>query len=125
VAVEPPPGMAGFLDRFGDESAEIAWLAGLAWIDRAAAAAREGKWGRFRYYPAGELRRLRRDLAGALQLCRWAVAMQEEENEHSRELTAELHAAAEEAGRRRRRAQTLPAERARLAKQRARKEKGA
>lgn len=115
-------GLAGFLDRYAEDSAEVAWTAATALLERAATCAREGNFGRFRYYPAGELRRLRRDVAVALALARFAVAMQEEENEAKRDLTRELYEAAEDAGRRRRRQGTLAAEQARLANAKARRE---
>lgn len=108
-------GLAGFLERRGDRAAEVVWEAALVMVARAAEEAREGHWGRWRHYPSGELRRLRRDLAEALELARLAVALREEEHNRSAELDAELATQAAEAARRRRREQTLPAERARLA----------
>lgn len=109
-------GLIAYLDRRGDRAAEVAWTAALALVVQAADDAREARWGRWRHHPRGELRRLRRDLAEALELARLAVALQEQEHEQRAALELELAEAAAEAGRRRRRAQTLPAERARLAK---------
>lgn len=120
--MKPPPGIAGFVERLGDQAAEITWEASLAMIERAARDAREAKWARFRWFPSGELRRLRRDLAHALELARFAVAMQEDETELVRELMADARAQAEEAGRRRRREQTMEAERVRLEKGRRRRQ---
>lgn len=117
-------GLAGFVDRYGDESAEVLWWAALAWIERAAHEAREAHFGRWRYYPRGELRRLRRDLLPALMLARAAVALQEEANEHIRELDLELRAEAERIAARARREQTREAERARLEKAARRRQKG-
>ena len=115
-------GLDGFVERYGAESAEVAWLAGLAWIERAVQTAREGNFGRFRWYPTGELRRLRRDLHGGLLLCRFAVSFQEEENEQYRSLTVELEREAAAAAARRRREGTREAERVRLVRQKARRE---
>lgn len=110
-------GLQAYVERRGDRAAEVAWDAALALIRRAADDAGEGRWGRWRFYPKGELRRLRRDLAEGLELARLAVALCEEDKLQTAELDAELAEVAAEAGRARRRAQTLPAERARLAKQ--------
>jgi hypothetical protein len=115
-------GIAAFVERRGDRSAEIVWGAALEMIRQAAEEAKEGKWGRWRHYPKGELRRLRRDLAEALELAHLAVALQEEERAQHADLDRELHEAAVEAGRRRRRAQTLPAEQARLENARRRRD---
>jgi hypothetical protein len=117
-------GLAAFVERRGDRSAEVVWSAALAMLERACADARECSSSRWRWYPAGELRRLRRDVAEGLELARLAVALQEEDAEQRRELDRDLAAAAAEAGRARRRAQTLPAERARLANAEARKTAG-
>jgi hypothetical protein len=106
-------GFAAFVDRYGDEAAEVAWMAGLAWLERAADSAREGKWGRFRHYPGGELRRLRLDVSRALQLCR--------DNDLMRALTQEARAAVAASGKARRREQTREAERVRLEKAAARR----
>lgn len=113
-------GLAAYVERRGDRAAEVAWEASLALIVKAVDDAREGRFGRWRAYPRGELRRLRRDLAEGLELARLAVALQEEDREQTRELDGELRGLAGDAGRARRRAQTLPAERARLAKAAAR-----
>jgi len=115
-------GLEAFLERHGDRAAETLWWSALAILDRAVEDAAEGKWGRWRFYPAGELRRLRRDLAEGLELARLAVALQEEENESRAELDAELREAAAEAGRKRRRQGTLEAERVRLDNARRRRE---
>jgi hypothetical protein len=108
-------GLAAFLDRRGDRAAEVLWDAALTMVVRAAADAREAHPQRWRGYPRGELRRLRRDMAEALELARLAVALREEEQDQHGDLEDELHRAAAEAGARARRAQTLPAEKARLA----------
>lgn len=108
-------GLLRFLEETTD-APEVLWFAGLAMIERAVSAAREAGYSRFRHYPAGELRRLERDTAAGFELLDLAVELQTAEDEQERELVAELQAAAAEQGRRRRRAQTLPAEQARLAK---------
>lgn len=115
-ALSAVEGIAGFVSRRGDRAAEVVWDAALAMLERAFRDARESSESRWRWYPRGELRRLRRDVAEALELARLAVALREEEQEQSRELDEELTRTAAEAGKARRRAQTLPAERARLAK---------
>lgn len=117
-----PDGYASFVERFGDRAAEAVWWAALAMLERAAHEAREGQWGRWRYHPRGELRRLRRDLLPALMLARLAVAIQEDENDFLHELNREARQAVEEAERQRRRAQTMEAERVRLENARRRRE---
>lgn len=117
-------GLDGFLERVGEEAAEVAWQAAGAWLERAARESRDGHFGRFRYYPQGELRRLRRDVKHALELARFAVALQEEENELVRALTSEARAQAEAADTRRRREQTREAERVRLENGRKRRSEG-
>lgn len=112
-----------FLRDVGD-APEVVWAASLAMLERALLEAREARYGRFRVYPAGQLRRLRTDVAAAMKLARLGVAMQEAETERDRELDADLHARAVAAGAARRRAQTLPAELARLAKAERRRQAG-
>jgi hypothetical protein len=102
------------LEGHGEDAAEAAWLSALALVDRATGRAREGQYGRWSSYPGGELRRLRRELAAALRLARFAVLLQETENERLRDLTADLRRSAAEAGARARREGTREAERVRL-----------
>jgi len=87
-------------------------------LERAIGEAKEGRFGRFRAYPEGQLRRLRTDVARGMKLVRLATAMQVADRELGRELEEELHEQAVTAGKARRRAQTLPAELARLEKRR-------
>lgn len=87
-------GLPGFLERRGVESAEVAWEVALAWLERAAAEAREGRHGRWKHWPVGELRRLRYQVARAMEVARFAVSLQEYENVGLRDLTRELQAAA-------------------------------
>lgn len=105
-------GLQAFLERYS-EAPEVMWTAAVAWIERAAADARAASGRRWRHYPQGEIRRLRRELAGALMLARLAAAMQEEENSLERELLAGARAAGEEQRRRSKREQTRAAEKAR------------
>lgn len=109
-------GLAAFVERRGDRAAEVVWDAALVMLERACADAREAQSARWRSWPRGELRRLRRDLAEGLELARLAVALQEEDHEQGREMDRDLVELAAAAGKAQRRAQTLPAERARLAK---------
>jgi hypothetical protein len=109
-------GLEGFIERYGHEAPEVVWLAACAWLERAAETAKEVPFSRLKWYPNGELGRLRRDMAAGLQLARFAVALQEEENEAMREMGAALHEVAAEEAKKRRREQTAPAQRARLAK---------
>ena len=90
-------------------------------IERAIEDGRESRHSRFRNYPRGSLRKVRRDAAGGFHLLRLAVALQEADDDRDRELVADLQARAAQAGKARRRAQTLPAQQARLAKAAARK----
>ncbi len=114
--------LAAFLDHHGDRAGEAAWLAGLAMIERVGVEAREGIYGRWRHYPAGELRRVRRDVAAALSILRVAVSLQEAENANMRELTTDLAQRAATVAAERRRDQTREAERVRLLRATARKE---
>lgn len=107
-------GLQGFIDRYGSEAPEVIWTAALAWLERAAGDARNVASGRWRYYPRGEVRRLRDEIAGALMLARLAAALQEEENSRERQLVHELQDANEQQRRARKRAGTRAAERARL-----------
>lgn len=103
-----------FVEEVSDAS-EVIWCAGLAMMRRAVDEAEESRWGRFRVHPGGQLRRFRQDAAAGMGLMRLAVQLQEADAERDRELHEDLHAEAVAAGRRKRRAQTLPAERARAA----------
>jgi len=76
------------LERFGDDAGEALWQAGLAMLERAANRGREGAWGRYQHHPRGELRRLRRDLARAMRMCREATHLQEHVNAELRALTS-------------------------------------
>lgn len=106
-----------FLTDVGD-APEVIWAASIAMLRRATSEAEEARFGRFRFYPEGQLRRLREDIARGLKLARLASAMQVAESARGAELDQELHDQAVEAARSRRRAQTLPAQLARLEKQR-------
>lgn len=108
--------LAGFVDRYRDDLPEVLWTASLTMIDRATERTREWRW--WRAHPDAELRRLRERLAEALSLARYAAALQEAENGAEHDLERDLREHAAEVGRAARRAQTLPAERARLAKKR-------
>jgi hypothetical protein len=107
--------LLAFLQDVGD-SPEVLWCAGLAMLDRAVADGREGRHSRFRHHPRGQLRLVRRELAQGLKLMRLAVALQEAERET--ELDVALRVEASAAAKKRRRKQTLPAQLARLEKQR-------
>jgi hypothetical protein len=115
-------GLERFLSRHGDDAAELLWTAALSWLEAAARDAGEAHYGRWRYYPAGELRRLRTGIARALELARLAVAMQEQANEEARSLAAALRDEAANAAARGRRRPTAEATRVRLLKQAAARE---
>lgn len=87
-----------YLERHGERAAETAWLASLAMVERAAQDAREGQWGRWQFYPRGELRRLRGEIAAALELARLAAYSQQAVNDRERalDLAATLQARAAE-----------------------------
>jgi hypothetical protein len=87
-------GVPGLLERRGAETAEVAWELALTWLERAAARGRDGRHGRWRHWPIGELRTLRYEVARAMELARFAVTLQEYENVGLRDLTRELQAAA-------------------------------
>jgi GNAT superfamily N-acetyltransferase len=103
-----------FLQEVGD-APEVIWTAALAMIQRALDDAAEARWSRFRSYPQGQLRRLNESIARGVKLGELAVALQEADSAQERGLAADLldHAAA--AAKATRRAQTKPAEIARLA----------
>lgn len=111
-----------FLHEHADRMAEVAWLGALAWLERAAIEARETAESRFRVFPESELSHLRHEVAGALSLARFAAAARRADQDLVHELMRDTREAANAAERRRRREQTLPAERARLAGARARRE---
>lgn len=106
-------GLDAFVARYGSEAPEVIWTAALAWIERVAVDARHQSGQRWQHHPDGELRRLRRELAGGLMLARLAAALQEEDNSLERDLLLEAHAAAE-ARREQEKRERLEAERARL-----------
>jgi hypothetical protein len=107
-------GLEAFIERYGSEAPEVVWQAALALLERTATGARVAAASRWSYYPQGELRRLRHELAGAMMLARLAVALQEEENSLDRELVTRARDVAEEQRQREKRAMTIEAERARL-----------
>jgi len=118
-ALELAAQIARLFDGYRDDLPETLWFASLAMIDKATERTRNWHW--WRSHPAGELRRLRDRLAPALALARMAAALQEADNGVDRDLARELREAAAASGKARRRAQTLPAQEARLAKARRRK----
>ena len=108
--------ITALFDGYRDDLPETLWFASLSMIDKATERTRNWHW--WRSEPAFELRRLRERIAPALALARIAAALQEADNGVERDFERDLREAAADAGKRRRRAQTLPAERARLARQR-------
>lgn len=97
------PQLEQLLERHDvDDVADAALLAGLALIERQVGRTREAVEFRWRSYPRGELRALRRGMRLGLELCRFAVALAEAEREHfERGLHHELHQRAQRAARRR------------------------
>jgi len=111
-----------FLERHADDTADAAFLAGIAMIERACAAARESVEFRWRSWPRGEFRRLRGSIRLGLLICRFAVLTREADQERWDEATAAARMLEELNARARRRAQTLPAQEARLENARRRRE---
>lgn len=107
---------AAFVERFGEQASEVIWLAACAWLERAGMKGRETISNRFHWYPDGELKQLRREIAGALALAHLACTLKAEDNDLVAALTRPAREEAARQGAARRRAQTLPAEHARLAK---------
>ncbi len=107
-------GLQAFVDRYGTEAPEAIWTAALALLEKAATDARAVSGNRWRHYPQGEIRRLRRELAGAMMLARLAAALQEEENLAESELVRAARDAAETQRKADGRARTAAAQRARL-----------
>jgi len=114
--------LESFLEQHADDTADAAFLAGIAMIERACMAARESVDYRWRSWPRGELRRLRGSLKLGLLLCRFAVLAREADEERWDEATEAARMVAELNGRARRRAQTLPAQEARLENARRRRD---
>lgn len=102
-----------FFEQYDGDAAEIIWTAALGMIEKAVIEARQTSSSRWRYFPGGELRRLRDELASALSLARFAAALEEDANERERKLAAGSEAALDEELRRRRRSGTEQAERVR------------
>src|SRR5579871_3100607 len=109
-----------FLEDVGD-APEILWAAALAIVARGLREAEEARHGRFRHNPNGQVRRLRAEMARGLKLARLAAAVQEEQSVRESTLDADLVARAAAAAKELRRAQTLPAQLARLENARRRK----
>jgi len=105
-----------FLERLDEDASEVVWLAALALLERTLSEARRTSPSRWRHYPAGELRRLRDEIASALSMARFAVALAEESSELDQELAEATEAGLEEQLRQRLRAGTIQAERTRLAR---------
>lgn len=112
-------GLAVYLERRGDYAAEVIWTAALA-IIRNSLDDLDAR-GHWRTYPRGHLRRLRTGVVEGFELARLAVNLQDGINEREFAIERDARAKDDEAGRRRRRAQTLPAELARLANAAARR----
>jgi hypothetical protein len=95
------------LDRHADDLADACLLAGVALIERACSRSRESVDFRWRSYPRGELRALRRSLQQGIALARMGCLMREVdderwlEREQRRELAQELLDRAAEEGRKR------------------------
>jgi len=119
--MDPGTGL-NFVDRFGEEAGEALFMAGVAMLEQAVARAREGVYGRWKYFPAGEVRKLRRDVARALRLVHEAQRVQDLVNEELRELSRPIDEMLLERARAERRAGTREAERVRLIKHAARRE---
>lgn len=85
--------LVDLLERMGDEAADAAWLAGVAALEKAALDARAALEFRWRSYPRGELRALRRNVKQGLALCRLAMLTAEADRERfevDRRLAEEL-----------------------------------
>lgn len=109
-----------FLTDVGD-APEVIWAAAIAMLRRATGEAEEGSAGRFRHSPEVQLRRLRESVARGMKLARLAAAMQEAYQLRDADLVDDLHAEAVASAKGRRRAQTLPAQLARLESQKRRR----
>lgn len=106
------------------DAPEVVWAAALAYLELAVATAKEQRWGRFRYSADVELRRLREGVADGMKLARLAAEMQAAARLYDAEkddLAGALHDEAVSAAAAARREQTLPAQLARLEKQRRRR----
>lgn len=107
--------LADLLDGYsGDELAEAMWQAALGVIDRALARTRDWAW--WKTYPRDEHARLTGELEEALRLAGFAAEFQAARNLAVADESRLVRDLAEQAAAARRRAQTLPAERARLAR---------
>jgi hypothetical protein len=113
-------GLQAFVDG-NDDAAELLWRAAMVTLERAAREAQEVSFpSRWQTYPSWGLRRVRRQIASALQLARAAVETQERFNELQDELYRDLRAEAQRTAARQRGEGTLSAEYGRVARARAR-----
>jgi hypothetical protein len=101
------------------ELPEMLWTAAMAMMERSSSGTR---WAWFRNEPAIELRRLRRELAEAMALARFAASLQDAHQAGELESSRPAREADAEDALARRRAQTLPAVIARRARKAARDE---
>jgi hypothetical protein len=87
-----PESVARYLERLdhydADEVAAAVWWTAISRLELAVQEARQGLDGRWRSYPRGELRRLRRNVAGAFALARFAVELDEEREREFAEVVA-------------------------------------
>jgi len=111
-----------FLEEHADDVSDGAFLAAIGVLEQACARARESVEFRWRSSPRTELRSLRRSVKLALLLARFAMLAREADRERWDEETADARMLEELNARARRRAQTLPAQEARLANARRRRE---
>jgi hypothetical protein len=118
--MESGPGL-NFVDRFGDDAGEALFMAGIAMIEQAVNRAREGVYGRWRYFPGGEVRKLRQQIARGLRLVHEAQLLQDHVNDELRALTQPIDELLADRAREKRRAGTREAERVRLANAAARR----
>lgn len=68
-----------------DDVADAALLVGIAMVERACARSREALEFRWRSYPRGELRALRRGVREGLEVCRFATLLSEADRERFEE----------------------------------------
>lgn len=92
-----------FLEHHTDDTADAAFLAGVAMIERACERARESVDYRWRSFPRGELRAFRRSLKLGLLMCRFAVLAREADDQRWDELAAAAQLAEDLRARTRRR----------------------
>ena len=110
--------VAAFLAAAATDNGDALWSAAAGLLELAAQRARDSLHGRLHSSPRGELRRFEETVGRALEAARLGVELHEADRDDWHDATRELRERAQDAARAVRRQQTMPAQQARLARQR-------